>query len=70
MRLVISGILTVVILIMISVFKQEISTLETNSPATASNFRKTTEFFQKILPAELHPFFRFPEEVNIPFLRK
>ena len=70
MRLGISGILTLVILIKISVFKREVNTLETDGKATVASFPKTTDIFQKILPHELHPWFDFHEQVKIPFLRK
>ena len=39
MRLVISGILTLVILIMISVFKREVNTLETDGKATVASLK-------------------------------
>ena len=70
MRLVISGILTLVILIMMSVFKREVNTLEVNSRVAFSGFTKTTDIFQKIFPQELHPWFHFHEQINIPLLRK
>ncbi len=70
MRLIISGILTLVILIMTSVSKQEIKTGEENGPAVVSGFTKTTDILPKIFPEELHPWLHFHDQVNIPFLRK
>ena len=70
MRLVISGILILAIWIMISVFKGEVKTWEGNSPIAVSGFTKTTDIFLKIFPEELHPWLRFHEQANIPFLRK
>jgi len=70
MRLIISGILTLVILIMISVSKREVKTGEENDPAAVSGFTRTTDILPKIFPEELYPWLHFHDQVNIPFLRK
>lgn len=70
MRLFITGILTLIIFIMISAFKNNTHFSETNYPETIPNFTETTAILFDTLPREILPLFHLHEPANIPFINE
>lgn len=66
MRLVITGILTLIIFIMVSAFKNDIQFSQTNQPTAVPELTEAADILFNAFPKELIPYFHFKELTNIP----